>query len=89
MEMRLEAPSREPPSSNEVIVSARQVVRKRRYAVAGGALDLFPGQDQFAVFEMEFESESEAQAYSPPGFVREEVTNDPAYSGAARGQAPA
>ena len=57
-------------------------VRKRRYAIAGGALDLYRG-GQFAVFEIEFESEAEAAAYLPPEFVRDEVTGDPSYSGAA------
>jgi CYTH domain-containing protein len=58
-------------------------VRKRRYAIAGGALDLYDGQDKLAVFEAEFESEAQALAYIPPSFVRAEITNNPSFSGTA------
>lgn len=57
------------------------LLRKRRYAVAGGALDLY-GQGEFAVFEVEFKSEAEAVQYIPPSFVREEVTDNAFFSGA-------
>lgn len=57
-------------------------VRKRRYAIAGGALDLYD-RGELAVFEVEFQSEAEAERYIPPSFVREEVTNNASYSGAA------
>jgi CYTH domain-containing protein len=62
---------------------AGHVVRKRRYAIAGGALDLYCGRGTLAVFEAEFKSEAEAAAYIPPSFVREEVTSNASYSGAA------
>jgi CYTH domain-containing protein len=58
-------------------------VRKRRYAVDGGSIDVYPGRDEWSVFEMEFESEAEALDYEPPGFVTVEITGDPLYSGAA------
>jgi len=58
-------------------------VHKRRYAVAGGALDVYRGKEEFAVFEAEFGSEAEALAYIPPTFVRTEITDDTSYSGAA------
>lgn len=46
------------------------VIRKRRYSIEGGSLDLFENRDP--LFEVEFASEAEAMAYSPPGFVGEE-----------------
>lgn len=60
-----------------------QRVRKRRYAVAGGALDVYGGVPQLAIFEIEFATEAEAADYQPPVFARVEITRDPAYSGAA------
>lgn len=58
-------------------------VRKRRYAVAGGALDVYEQPFVWAIFERDFTSEAEALAYYPPGFVRREVSGDRAFSGAA------
>ena len=55
---------------------------KRRYALAGGALDVYADPAQTVVFEMEFGSEAEAAAYSPPSFVAQEVTHAQAFSGA-------
>ncbi len=46
------------------------VIRKRRYSIEGGSLDLLENRDP--LFEVEFASEAEAMAYSPPGFVGEE-----------------
>jgi len=60
-----------------------RTVRKRRYTLEGGALDLYPGEPPIAVFEVEFASEAEAQQYSPPPFVGEEITDNGVYSGAA------
>jgi CYTH domain-containing protein len=60
-----------------------KAVFKRRYEISGGALDLYVSPSAFAVFEVEFHSESEAARYMPPAFVREEVTNNESYSGAA------
>jgi CYTH domain-containing protein len=59
------------------------VVRKRRYFVAGGSVDVYHGSPVVAVFEVEFDSEREAERYVPPGFAGEEVTNNASYSGAA------
>lgn len=59
------------------------VVSKRRFYVAGGALDVYlPPHEDLAIFEREFPSESVAERYDPPSFVSEEVTNDPLCSGA-------
>ena len=57
-------------------------VRKRRYSIAGGSLDVY-SQSGPAVFEAEFNSEAEAEGYKPPSFVGEEITNNATYSGAA------
>ena len=55
---------------------------KRRYTVAGGALDIYrqphPG---LAVFEVEFDDEASAQAYRPPHFVTREVTSEAEFNG--------
>jgi CYTH domain-containing protein len=60
------------------------VVKKPRYAVSGGALDLYSSPlVGLAVFEVEFESEAAASGYTPPSFVRAEVTHDAPYSGAS------
>ncbi|WP_377301201.1 hypothetical protein [Rhodanobacter umsongensis] len=56
---------------------------KRRYAVAGGSIDVYPDLPSVAIFEMEFESEGDAADYVPPGFVGDEVTRDAQYSGDA------
>jgi CYTH domain-containing protein len=59
-------------------------VRKRRYAVDGGALDVYESPHAgLALFSVEFASEAAALAYTPPHFVRAEVTHDPRYTGAA------
>lgn len=59
-------------------------VRKRRYALGGGSLDVYEGPHAgLAVFEVQFDSEEAAAAYTPPGFVRAEVTREPRYSGAS------
>jgi len=58
-------------------------VCKKRYSVADGAVDIYPGPLRLAVFEIEFDSERAAAIYTPPAFVGEEVTDNPAYSGVA------
>jgi CYTH domain-containing protein len=58
-------------------------VRKRRNAVAGGAVDVYAGEAGLAIFEIEFATEREAANDQPPAFVLREVTQDPLYSGAA------
>lgn len=60
-----------------------KLVKKVRYAIAGGSLDLYEGDPSMAVFEIEFSSEDEAASYAPPSFVGVEVTAHPFYSGAA------
>ena len=57
--------------------------RKRRYGLAGGSLDVYCRPGKPSIFEVEFQSEVEALAYVPPAFAGIEVTNNPAYSGAA------
>lgn len=56
---------------------------KRRYAVAGGSIDVYPGLPAVAIFEVEFASEGDAAGYLPPQFVHDEVTHDAQYSGVA------
>lgn len=58
-------------------------VSKRRYAVAGGSIDVYAGAHVIAIFEMEFDSESDATYYVPPDFTGDEVTDLAQYSGAA------
>jgi CYTH domain-containing protein len=59
-------------------------LRKVRYGVEGGSLDVLecpsPG---LAIFEVEFQSQSAAEAYIAPAFVGEEVTFSANYSGYA------
>lgn len=59
-----------------------KVVRKRRYALREGALDVYDLSGT-AIFSVEFKSEADAEAYLPPEFAKEEVTLNPAYSGSA------
>ncbi|HWW21701.1 MAG TPA: hypothetical protein VNZ06_12920 [Steroidobacteraceae bacterium] len=59
-------------------------VRKIRYAFAGGSLDLYSNpNDGLIIFELEFPSVDAASRYLPPAFVREEITDNLRYSGAA------
>lgn len=58
-------------------------LRKDRYAIEGGALDLHEEAGLPAIFEREFGSAEEAARYTPPAFVRHEVTGDLAFTGAA------
>lgn len=64
------------------------VARKTRYTISAGALDVYqypnPG---FAVFEVEFQSESDASNYTPPSFASQEITHEAKYSGFALSQA--
>jgi CYTH domain-containing protein len=58
-------------------------VRKVRYAFAGGSLDIYANPNAgLAIFEIEFASTAAAISYVPPSFVREEITDNPHYSGA-------
>lgn len=57
-------------------------VSKRRYAIYGGALDLYV-PISLAIFEVEFASDAEAASYTPPPFVAEEITDRPEFSGFA------
>jgi len=56
---------------------------KRRYAIADGSIDVYEGISTLAIFEVEFESESDAMNYAPPDFAGDEVTDHASYSGAA------
>ncbi|MGO4701282.1 hypothetical protein [Dyella sp. 2RAB6] len=58
-------------------------VRKQRYAVEGGAIDVYPSSPPLAIFEIDFDSEQAAANYTPPPFTGVEITDDSAYSGAA------
>lgn len=58
-------------------------VRKRRYAIADGALDVYEAPLALAIFEREFACAAEAAAWMPPPFAVEEVTDRLAYSGFA------
>src|SRR5262245_1836920 len=61
-----------------------RLARKRRYLIAGGALDVYEHPHAgLALFAVEFATEAEALAYVPPHFVRAEVTHDDRYTGAA------
>jgi CYTH domain-containing protein len=57
-------------------------IHKRRYPLAGGAIDVFPQIDQLAIFEMEFDTEQIAKDHVPPDFVGDEITGDVRYAGA-------
>lgn len=57
-------------------------LRKARYSVEGGALDVLEHPcPAFTIFEVEFSSQSAASAYIPPPFVGKEVTFNASYSG--------
>jgi len=61
-------------------------IHKRRYAIAGGSIDVYPDTPAVAIFEIEFASESAAADYAPPPFVSDEVTDQVQYSGDALAQ---
>jgi CYTH domain-containing protein len=62
-------------------------VKKSRYTIAGGALDVYQYPNSgFAVFEVEFQSEAAAINYTPPSFTSEEITHNAKYSGFALSQ---
>lgn len=62
-------------------------VKKSRYTLAGGLLDVYQSPNQgFAVFEVEFQSETAANDYTPPRFVLAEITQDATYNGFALSQ---
>ena len=66
------------------------VTLKRRYTVAGGALDIYhQPRSGLAIFEVEVEDEASAQAYRPPHFVTREITSDAEFSGFAVAEAHA
>ena len=55
---------------------------KRRYSLAGGALDIYEQpRAGLAVFEVEFGDEEAARRYEPPDFVTREITGEPSPSG--------
>jgi hypothetical protein len=65
------------------------MVRKRRYSVGEGALDVYQAPLSLAIFEQEFASAADAAAFVPPPFALEEVTGRPEYSGFALARAAA
>jgi CYTH domain-containing protein len=72
-------------SESEFNVLARlpcSVVRKRRYRLAVGSLDVYTSAEP-AVFEREFETEDQACSFVPPSFVGREITGEESLSGAA------
>ena len=51
---------------------------KRRYSLAGGALDIYERpRAGLAVFEIEFGDEEAARRYEPPHFVTREIPGEP------------
>ncbi len=59
-------------------------IRKTRYRVAGGALDVYEHPAAgLLVFGLEFPDEAAAAAYVPPSFVGREITGDASFSGHA------
>lgn len=63
------------------------MARKTRYAWEGGALDVYEHPAaRPSIFEVEFQSATEAAAYAPPRFVGEEVTFNAGYTGHALAQ---
>lgn len=59
------------------------IVRKRRYRLAVGSLDVYTHPRALNVFEVEFETEVEAQGFVPPPFAGREITGEESLSGAA------
>ena len=58
------------------------VTLKRRYTVAGGALDVYhQPRSGLAIFEVEFDDEASAQAYRPAHFVTREITSEVEFNG--------
>ena len=63
------------------------IVKKSRYAIAGGALDVYQDPNSgLAVFEVEFQSETAATNYTPPSFISQEITHNEQHSGFALSQ---
>jgi hypothetical protein len=58
-------------------------VRKRRYSLGEGALDIYDAPVSLAIFEREFLSAADAAACAPPAFAIEEITDRSEYSGFA------
>ena len=65
-----------------LLVLPGRTIAKRRYAIAGGALDIYHcPREGLAVFEVEFEDEASAERYEPPLFAIREVTDEHEFSG--------
>jgi CYTH domain-containing protein len=63
---------------------------KRRYSVAGGALDIYQHpRAGLAVYEVEFDDEISAHAFRPPHFVTCEITAESSLSGVSLAEAHA
>ncbi|MCE9558826.1 MAG: hypothetical protein K8R88_07720 [Armatimonadetes bacterium] len=64
-------------------------VLKKRYSFSGGSLDVHESPSYgTTIFEVEFKTLKEAEAFLPPDFVGEEVTGNTRYSGASLADLP-
>lgn len=62
---------------------------KKRYAIAGGSLDIYEKPNSgLMIFELEFSDEASARSYHPPVFVSAEITGNERYSGFQLAQHP-
>ncbi len=62
-------------------------VTKRRFRLSPGAIDVYgDADDQLRVYEIEFNSLAAAEAFAPPPFVVQEITEDAEFSGLALAQ---
>jgi CYTH domain-containing protein len=59
-----------------------QFAVKKRYALAGGSLDVYEKPNSgLMIFELEFANEETARRYHPPEFVLAEITGNEQYTG--------
>jgi adenylate cyclase len=83
--MEHELPLTEPEFQNLLPLATTHPIEKKRYRIPLSAsltaeLDVFSGHHQELVLvEVEFASEAEANAFSPPDWFGEDVTKDPQY----------
>lgn len=68
---------------------AATVLTKTRYSVPPFGIDVFDGQlSGLVLAEVEFNSGSEASAFTPPSFVEHEVSSDDRFDGGRLASAP-
>jgi len=48
-------------------------IRKKRYKLDGGSLDIIDGEPSVCIYEKEFETVEQASAFIPPAYVKEEL----------------